>query len=256
MFEDDDIVTRFDDTWQWLTTGKVAGVPTVLGRHGGHRPFPTTAGVIRVDRVALRGLKAVESDDLGLVERGMQDVVLLEAHAVGHGASGRNGGFVFGGFSLGEERLLQSSGKQRARELYAGTVEAVETIRNRIRRYGITCDDTQAGVLWANWFDDPAVLLARQRMLADVYGVDWEWVDRRELRDLLHTTRYGDALFEPRAFHFNPLKYITGLAAAASAGGRAVPVARPRARAHGGGAGAEQSRPLRIRGGPPLCRAR
>ena len=159
---------------------------------------------------------------LGLVERGMQDVVLLEAHAVGHGASGRNGGFVFGGFSLGEERLLQSSGKQRARELYAGTVEAVETIRNRIRRYGITCDDTQAGVLWANWFDDPAVLLARQRMLADVYGVDWEWVDRRELRDRLHTTRYGDALFEPRAFHFNPLKYITGLAAVASAGGVAI----------------------------------
>src|SRR5690606_34273175 len=84
------------------------------------------------------------------------------------------------------------------------------------------CDDTQAGVLWANWFDDPAVLLARQRMLADVYGVDWEWVDRRELRDRLHTTRYGDALFEPRAFHFNPLKYITGLAAVVSAGGVAI----------------------------------
>src|SRR5690606_41736675 len=55
---------------------------------------------------------------LGLGERGMQDVGLLAAHAVGHGASGRNGGFVFGGFSLGEERLLQSLGKQHARELY------------------------------------------------------------------------------------------------------------------------------------------
>lgn len=39
---------------------------------------------------------------LGLAERGMRDVVVLEARAPGFGASGRNGGFVFGGFSRGE----------------------------------------------------------------------------------------------------------------------------------------------------------
>ena len=43
---------------------------------------------------------------LGLAERGVQDVVLLEREQIGFGASGRNGGFVFGGYSLGERTLL------------------------------------------------------------------------------------------------------------------------------------------------------
>ena len=42
------------------------------------------------------------STAMSLAERGHTDIVLLEAERIGHGASGRNGGFVFGGFSLGE----------------------------------------------------------------------------------------------------------------------------------------------------------
>ena len=35
---------------------------------------------------------------IGLIERGVRDVVIVEGQNVGHGASGRNGGFVFAGF--------------------------------------------------------------------------------------------------------------------------------------------------------------
>ena len=35
---------------------------------------------------------------LGLAARGVRDVVLLDARDIAHGASGRNGGYVFGGF--------------------------------------------------------------------------------------------------------------------------------------------------------------
>src|SRR5207253_10813667 len=47
---------------------------------------------------------------LGLAERGIRDVALAEAHTIGHGAAGRNGGFVFGGYSLGEGDLLRQLG--------------------------------------------------------------------------------------------------------------------------------------------------
>ena len=153
---------------------------------------------------------------LGLAERGHRDVVLLEAGRLGRGASGRNGGFVFGGFSRGEDRLLEDLGPARARALYAGTTDAVELIRARIDRYGIACERTDAGVLWANWFQDPSVLRKRQRLLAEAFGVEWEWVPRKVLREQLHSTRYADALFEPRAFHFHPLKYVQGVAHAAA----------------------------------------
>ncbi|SDY21989.1 gamma-glutamylputrescine oxidase [Lysobacter sp. yr284] len=156
---------------------------------------------------------------LGLAERGVGEVVLLEAQRVGYGASGRNGGFVFGGFSRGEDALLRELGPQRARALYQGTLDAVELIRARIRRYGIDCDATEAGVIWANWFRDPEVLRARQRLLAEHFGVEWQWWPRERLRERVRSQRYHDALFEPQAFHFHPLKYAQGLAAQAQARG-------------------------------------
>ncbi|WP_146909527.1 NAD(P)/FAD-dependent oxidoreductase [Arenimonas daejeonensis] len=149
---------------------------------------------------------------LGLAERGQRDVVLLDADTVGHGASGRNGGFVFGGFSRGEEALLAELGPVRARALYQGTQDAVQLIRTRIARHGIDCQATDAGVLWANWFRDPAPLRARQRLLAEYFGVQWDWVPAAELAEQVRTRRYGDGLYERNALHFNPLDYARGLA--------------------------------------------
>lgn len=148
---------------------------------------------------------------LGLAERGMRDVVLVEADTPAFGASGRNGGFVFSGFSRGEASLLRDLGPSRASDLYAGTTQAVELIRRRITQHGIACDDTQAGILWANWFRDPDVLRQRQALLSKDFGQDWRWMDRDEVRRQLRTTRYHDALYEPQAFHFHPLKYANGL---------------------------------------------
>lgn len=159
---------------------------------------------------------------LGLAERGVRDVVLLESQRVGFGASGRNGGFVFGGFSRGEDSLLSDLGPGRARSLYEGTTAAVELIRARTDRYGIECDRVDAGVLWANWFRDPRVLRERQELLERQYGVHWQWMPEERVRELLRTRRYHDGLFEPQAFHFHPLKYARGIARAAMARGVAI----------------------------------
>lgn len=156
---------------------------------------------------------------LGLAERGLDNVVVLEANDVGFGASGRNGGFVFGGFSRGEQSLLQELGPDRARDLYRGTTDAVALIRQRIDRYRIECDTVDAGVIWANWFRDPAILRQRQRLLAEHYGADWQWLAQARLRERIRSQRYHDGLFEPGAFHFHPLKYARGVADAAIARG-------------------------------------
>lgn len=159
---------------------------------------------------------------LGLAERGVRDVVLLEAQALGHGASGRNGGFVFGGFSRGEADLRTDLGDAAARRLYQRTRDAVGLIRRRIHAHGIDCAATDAGVLWANWFRDPGVLRRRQRLLAEHFDVHWDWVPADALADQVRTRRYGDALFERDALHFNPLAYARGLARVASGLGVAV----------------------------------
>jgi len=156
---------------------------------------------------------------LGLAERGVRDVVLLERDGIGHGASGRNGGFVFAGYSLGEDALLRQLGAERARRLYAATTDAVELIRQRIAHYAIECDAVDAGVIWANWFRDPQVLRDRQRLLKETFGVEWEWLPQEQLRSVIHSRRYHDGLFERNALHLHPLDYLHGMLRAAQAQG-------------------------------------
>jgi gamma-glutamylputrescine oxidase len=156
---------------------------------------------------------------MSLMERGETNIVLLEAESVGFGASGRNGGFVFGGFSLGERSLVGTIGQQQGRKLYQLTLDAVEQIRRRIGKYNIECDMRNEGIYLANWFDDDAILDRQQRFMADSLGVDWQRVSRAQLAERLNSKRYFGALFEAGAFHFHPLKYAQGLARALAEGG-------------------------------------
>jgi len=156
---------------------------------------------------------------MSLMEHGERDVVLLEAESVGHGASGRNGGFVFGGYSLDEQALLASVGAEQGKRLYQLTLGAVDQIRRRIGQYGIDCEATHGGIYLANWFDDPRVLDERQRFMQEQLGVEWQRISRSEFAERARSERYFGALYEENAFHFHPLKYAQGLARALHAGG-------------------------------------
>src|SRR5487761_2751799 len=58
--------------------------------------YPSLGGQIEAEVAVVGGGYAGLATALGLAERGVKGVVLLEAERVGFGASGRNGGFVFG----------------------------------------------------------------------------------------------------------------------------------------------------------------
>ncbi len=156
---------------------------------------------------------------MSLMERGETNIILLEGDSIGYGASGRNGGFVFGGFSLGERSVVDTVGVEDGRKLYQMTLDAVAQIRRRIDKYGIDCDARHGGIYLANWFDDASILEQQQRFMADTLGVHWERVSRADLADKLSSERYFGALYEENAFHFHPLKYAQGLARALVAGG-------------------------------------
>jgi gamma-glutamylputrescine oxidase len=184
-----------------------------------YAPYAPLEGTTKARVAVIGGGFAGLNTALGLAERGLQDVVLLEREQVGHGASGRNGGFVFAGYSLGEQRLLEQLGETRARALFQRTIDGVHRIRQRIIDYAIACDMVDEGVIWANWFRDPGVLRARQQLLAERYDVAWDWLHEAELRERIHSTRYHEGLFERDALHLHPLNYAIGLAQAAAGHG-------------------------------------
>lgn len=176
---------------------------------------PPLSGRHRARVAVVGGGYAGLATALGLAERGINDVVLLEAQSIGFGASGRNGGFVFGGYSLDEAALQQQVGNETARWMYELTRSAVGTIRKRIDQYSIDCDRVDAGVIWANWFDDPKVLEGRRQLLAEQFGTDWTSISKEVLRQQLLSARYHGGLFEADAFHVHPLNLALGLARAA-----------------------------------------
>jgi gamma-glutamylputrescine oxidase len=148
----------------------------------------------------------------GLIERGIDDVVVLEAEEVGHGCSGRNGGFVFSGFNLDEADLINQVGLDHAKTLYRHSETAVNMVRNTINNFQIECEVNNSGIMLANWFDRPEILRGYKTLMTEAFNVTLGEYGLEECRNLMKSIRYYGALHESGAFHFHPLKYIRGVA--------------------------------------------
>ena len=155
---------------------------------------------------------------LGLAERGRR-VVLLEAHRVGWGASGRNGGFVSPGFSLPMDALIAEVGRERGRELYDLTRDALALIRRRIDMHAIDCGPIGEGIVLASWFDDDAALARRVEFANGMLDANLELWSTAKLNQHYSSPRYHGGIFNPQAVHLHPLNFTRGIAAAAARAG-------------------------------------
>lgn len=186
---------------------------------GGARP--TLDGAIETEVCVVGGGLAGLSTALGLAERGVS-VVLLEARRVGWGASGRNGGFVSGGFSKDLRSLEKQLGREHALRIHGLSWDAVSLIRKRIETYAIDCGPIVDGIVRASWFDDADALKRERDYMADVAGIEEEFWPREKLGEMLISERYYDGLFNPRGLQFHPLNYSLGVAAAAELKGARI----------------------------------
>ena len=197
---------------------------TYIDNHYARTAMPSMArsplaGVVETDVCVVGGGLAGLSTALGLAERGVS-VALVEDNRVGWGASGRNGGFVSAGFSRPSEKIVRRVGLERARELRVLSRDAVAKMRARIVRHDIPCDPVD-GILSASWFDDRKAVERERDYMAETFGEKYEFWPRERLRESLVSERYFDGLFDPAGFHFHPLNYCLGIAAALeSLGGR------------------------------------
>ena len=188
----------------------------------GDLAWPVLEGHQRCSVAIVGGGLAGISTALGLVERGMTDVAVLDAEAPGAGASGRNGGFVFAGYSLGNDALLDQVGDDNAARLHGYTRDAVALIRRRIDRHGIDCQVNDAGVVLADWFDEPETMQATAERMKRRLGFELEWIPGERMPAWVNSPRYGGGLFEPGSFHFHPLRHIRGLSRVVEAAGGRV----------------------------------
>lgn len=154
-------------------------------------------------------------------------VVLVEARRIGWGASGRNGGFVSPGYSLGHDRIAGRVGPDAAKDLFRMSVEGMQIVAGNIRAFGITAAAPCPGILGAVRYDAGRRLRDHRDWLAREFGYEVVHLDRAALAEHLTSPRYHQALHDQNAFHFDPLAYCLGLAGAAKAAGATIHEATP-----------------------------
>ena len=190
---------------------------TALDRH----PSAPLAGDVRADICVVGGGYTGLSAALHLARRGF-DVALVEAHRVGWGASGRNGGQVGWGQRLETSELDEMVGPDAADRLWRIAEEAVATVKDLVSSEGIACD-LKPGVMHTA---HRARYAPEMREEADAlkarYDYDVAFLDREETRAIVGTDAYHAALLDPNAAHLHPLNYAIGLAKAAKAAGARI----------------------------------
>lgn len=151
-----------------------------------------------------------------------QRPVVLESQDIGHGASGRNGGFVSPGFSCGDDAIRRRVGDEHADQLFALSLDAVDYVRDRIAQIGDQAGiNPTNGIMSARRQPVGDSLLRSQAWLAE-RGYETQVLSRKEVQGRLHSQKYHAALRSDRGFHIHPLNYLLALARLAERAGAVI----------------------------------
>lgn len=182
-------------------------------------PFPAAAGEIMADVCIVGGGFTGLSAALHLRKRGF-DVVLIDAHRVGWGASGRNGGQVGTGQRLDQEELERLVGNARAHALWDLAQEAVATTTALAAEHAPE-SGFAPGIIHAchRARHVPHAHAYAEKMARD-YGYDLiRPLGRDEMRHMVGSPAYHGGDIDMGGGHLHPLRYAFGLARAAAAAG-------------------------------------
>jgi len=152
--------------------------------------------------------------------RGLK-TVLLEASRVACGASGRNGGFVSSGFSLGIESIMAKVGEDAARELYRLSRDGTDYVLNKITAHEPSTMMGQ-GTRVAMRHRDGGGLRSYAEMMNRQFGEELHYSDTEETRAYIRSERYFQSIASQRSFHIHTLAYGLLLARLAVEAGASI----------------------------------
>ncbi len=176
--------------------------------------FAALEETITADVAIVGGGLAGLSAAIELADRGFS-VALLEARQIGWGASGRNGGQAIHGLACDQDEIESQLGLDEARRVWSMSIEALDLIRERCRRFAIDCDWQDGYLGLAVGAKKAAGLRRWHERIAQVYGYPLRWIAADELPQWIASPRFHSGLHDPRSGHLHPLKYSLGLARAA-----------------------------------------
>lgn len=192
------VPTDYIDTWYRRTL------------HG-DTPRPPLEGHVQTSVAIVGGGLAGLTCAVELANKGL-NVALIEAHRIGWGASGRNGGSVSPAWSATDRSLQRRVGRDHADELFRLSLEGM----NMVKHYASTLAGDAAhivhGHLKVSLYDNASAFQRTRDEQAMRFGRTLRYLDRTQLHELVQSPRYYQGLYADDGFHFHPLNYCHALA--------------------------------------------
>ena len=177
---------------------------------------PRLQGEVSADVCVVGGGFSGLNTAIELAERGFS-VVLLEAHRIGWGASGRNGGQLIRGVGHGLVQFAKVIGDQGVRDMTLMGLEAVDIVRQRVDKHQIKCDLTWGYCDLANKPADLRGFIEEAEHLRSLnYQPELRIVQPNEMHSVVGSDRYVGGLVDMGSGHLHPLNLALGEAQVAT----------------------------------------
>lgn len=200
-------------------------------RPGRHAPSVYVAEVETPERRALTGALTVDVAVIGAGFTGLwaaltlakagRSVAVLDAHRVGFGASGRNGGQIHSGFNMGQRALEDRVGHDRAHALW----ELAEEAKAQLKAVCDTAPETHFRPGIAHGEYSPLALADTRfeaEHMARHYNHDIAVMGRDAFAALVKAPKYVGGTLDETGGHLHPLAYALTLARRAEAAGAVI----------------------------------
>ena len=158
---------------------------------------------------------------LALAQKGKK-VALLEAKAIGWGASGRNGGQIVNGLNASIDKITRQFGAEAGAFVSQFVQEGSAIIRGFIEDHGIECDYRQGNIFTAYNARHMKELEAKQAQWRGFGMDDHELLDAAAIRQHVGSEAYFGGMIDHSGGHLHPLNLALGEADAIEALGGQV----------------------------------
>lgn len=186
----------------------------------GERPrYPVLDDDLVVDVAVVGGGYTGVSAALHLARSGAT-VALIEAHRLGDGASGRNGGQIGTGQRAWVEEMEAALGYERSRALFDLAEEAKASLLDLATANRIDIEFMRGQISVAHKQRYVDAYRAHAEIMATRYGYPHlRFIDRAEAAARVGSDVYFGGIVDSGTGHIHPLKLVVGLARAAAASG-------------------------------------
>lgn len=139
------------------------------------------------------------------------DVVVLERAVIGHGASGRNGGFVMPLLGWNLAYTARKLGRERATAAYRAMYAAIDACLAMVRDDGIDCDLEETGYLLLSCSAARRRHVEEEAALGCELGFGYELLEGDALREHVKSRAFLTGCWDPHTAILNPAKLARGM---------------------------------------------